>query len=372
MSFRRVSVAALMLLATTAIAQAQSSGVSTIRNTGGEGDIDFANARPTVLQQSPRAPISQAASMAATSSSSSEKSFYSPGAAGDSLRLPVKLPKSKYISEGSPYTSQEYGTSNHPFTTAWEKRPELEPYRRAGKLFYKDGKSSYVCSASLIKRGLIITAAHCVAKFGAKRFYKDFTFVPGYSGGDAPFGKWTWDYVAIRTGYYNGTDACASGAKGVICASDIALIALKPQNGRYAGTSTGYYGYGTGGYSYTKNKQVLVTQLGYPVSLNDGEEMMRTDSQGFVDSKLAGNTVIGSAQTGGSSGGPWLVNFGAAPLNDSSNPDGTNPNRNTVIGVTSWGYTNAGVKQQGASFFTKEKLQDLFGSVCPYYPEACK
>ena len=66
-----------------------------------------------------------------------------------------------------------------------------------------------MCSASLIKRGLVVTAAHCVAAFGQSRFYTAFSFVPGYRNGNAPFLAWSAQQVRVMTSYFNGTDSCA-------------------------------------------------------------------------------------------------------------------------------------------------------------------
>jgi hypothetical protein len=69
--------------------------------------------------------------------------------------------------------------------------------------------------------------------------------------------------------------------------------------------------------------------------------------------KLLKNTQLGSAMTGGSSGGPWIVNFGTVPTVTGGaslgNPASTL--RNIIVGVTSWGYTSVGINVQGASWF---------------------
>jgi hypothetical protein len=41
--------------------------------------------------------------------------------------------------------------------------------------------------------------------------------------------------------------------------------------------------------------------------------MERNDSQGSISAEFANNTIIGSLMTGGSSGGPYLVNLGVTP-----------------------------------------------------------
>ena len=136
------------------------------------------------------------------------------------------------------------------------------------------------------------------------------------------------------------------------------------------GTHTGWYGYGFGGFGFT-NGVTHITQIGYPVCLDNGELMERNDSQGFVSSSISSNTIIGSLMCGGSSGGPWLNNFGIRPtLTGTSN--GTAPNANIVVGVTSWGYTNNAVKQKGASPFTSNNIVSLVNSACNSQPAACQ
>ena len=57
------------------------------------------------------------------------------------------------------------------------------PFRAAGKLFFKKAAETRICSASLIKRGLVVTAAHCVANYGKNEHYLNFEFVPAYDNG---------------------------------------------------------------------------------------------------------------------------------------------------------------------------------------------
>ena len=69
-------------------------------------------------------------------------------------------------------TPEEFGTTNHPFSTARADLSPLAtntsyPYRASGKLFFNIGTSTFVCSASLIGRGIVVTAAHCVADFAS-------------------------------------------------------------------------------------------------------------------------------------------------------------------------------------------------------------
>ena len=64
---------------------------------------------------------------------------------------------------------------------------------------------------------------------------------------------------------------------------------------------------------------------------------------------------------GGSSGGPWVQNFGD-PV--SAAPTGVrNLTRNAVVGVTSYGFTDPNVKILGASGFNAE-FTSMLNTAC--------
>ncbi|CAN7372771.1 trypsin-like serine protease [Trinickia sp. LjRoot230] len=295
------------------------------------------------------------------------------GGMGDGKQHAVRLAMPATIESKDAVTPEEFGSSGQPFTT---NRVDAQgnntqfyyAFRPAGKLFFNIGSNTYVCSASLIKPGVVATAAHCVANFGQSQFYSNWMFVPAYSNGTAPYGVWSAASATVMTSYYNGTDSCA--VRGIVCQDDVAVLTLRPQGGTYAGNSAGWYGYGWNGYGFNGSAQALVDQLGYPVALDGGLLMQRNDSQGYVASSFSNNTIIGSLMTGGSSGGPWLVNLGIAP-GLSGISFGNAAGRNVVVGVTSWGYSDASVKQEGASPFTSGNIVPLVGAACGATPGAC-
>jgi V8-like Glu-specific endopeptidase len=221
----------------------------------------------------------------------------------------------------------------------------------------------------MIKRGIVVTAAHCVANYGQSTYYHNLHFYPGYRNGTAPYGNWTVHQVWIKSAYYNGTDNCAQ--YGVVCPDDVAILILNPQNGTFAGTYTGWYPYGWNGFGFY-NGLTHITQIGYPLCLDNGRLMERNDSQGSVSGSNSSNTIIGSLMCDGSSGGPWLNNFGIRPtLTGTSNGTASNPN--VVVGVTSWGSVqNNAVKWQGASPFTSNNIVFLVNSACNSQPAACQ
>ncbi len=269
---------------------------------------------------------------------------------------------------------EAFGISQQPFTTArvdtaGNNVSRTYPFSATGKLYFSDHGDSYVCSASLIKRGVIVTAAHCVAAFGEDRFYTNFQFVPAKYNDRAPFGIWNGAAAFVPTSYLKGTDRCTFD--GVVCQNDVAVIRLAPKIGTFPGTRTGWLGYAWNGYGFTPDHLTLINQLGYPVSHDLGYIMQRTDSQGSVSSTdFACNTVWGSGQSGGSSGGPEMINLGirgqvSMGLGQASDP-------NLVIGATSWGYGGGEVLQQGASPFLSTNILPLVDQACTVKNAACR
>jgi V8-like Glu-specific endopeptidase len=262
-----------------------------------------------------------------------------------------------------------FGTANSPYTTARVAVTTLGnstsaantpvtsyPYRATGKLYFKEPGGNFVCTASLVKKGVLITAAHCVTLFGSSKFYSNWSWCPANTNsGGGVYGCYTASSPRVPTTYFNGTDVCAQS--GVVCNDDMATLLVQPKSGTYAGSVVGWYGYGWNGYSYVNASSLggvfaaQITELGYPVALDSGYQMERTDAAGwYYSSGSLQNTQIGSAQTGGSSGGPWIVNFGTRPTVGSGASLGSSISQ-SVVGVTSYGSTTVGYNQQGASYF---------------------
>ena len=173
----------------------------------------------------------------------------------------------------------DFGTSGLPFSTARaDLTPtptnEQYPYSAAGKLFFNKAGQTYICSASLIKPGLVVTAAHCVAEFGNNSYYSDWEFHPGYRNGISPFGAWTAARAYVLTSYLDGTDSCQQ--RGVVCKDDIAILVLNPQNKQYVGKRTGWFAYAWNGAGFTQQRITHVTQIGYPACL-DGAGLMSAE-----------------------------------------------------------------------------------------------
>jgi len=308
-----------------------------------------------------------------------------------------------------PYTTARVASSSGNATNDPIDSPvSAIPYRQTGKLMMLFGSTWYQCPASLVLPNVLVTAAHCVHDYGLgdAGFAQTVYWVPANTDdpqGVSPghFGVWNATDVVIASTYYAGTDTCARSAPGIVCNNDIAVVALASNGGQKAGQALGgTYRWGFNGYSYVRSpafKNLVVadiTQLGYPASFDSGYQMQRNNSFGKYVVQLGRrtttrkpllNTQLGSALTGGSSGGPWLVNFGTVPTIDSGASLGNYSESNVVVGVTSYGYTDVGINVQGASFFGQNhefplsaygiygagNIGALLQSMCNLRPDAC-
>jgi len=219
------------------------------------------------------------------------------------------------------------------------------PYRTVGKLTFSAG----YCSASLIRRSVIVTAAHCTQSFGTgTAIFSNFQFRPGHFGRAgataaqiAPYGTWNWITLVRPATWANGTDIGTGAARD----NDLAVIALGMNaQGQFVGDITGYMSYGWNNYSFVTSPKTgnlhtgAVSTLGYPFLMDSGAIMQRTDGPTYTTSLGgAGQLWQGSNVTGGSSGGPWVVNFRTRAATLAGGAVVGSASDITVIGVTSWG-----------------------------------
>ncbi len=248
---------------------------------------------------------------------------------------------------GIPYTTTRVQDGNGPAAgvTNANRLSTTYPYQTVGKLTFSAG----YCSASVIRRGVIVTAAHCIQRFGSGgSIYTNFQFRPGHYGVTgataaqiAPYGTWSAWRIVRPARWANGTDVGSGAARD----NDLALIALrKDSSGQFIGTRVGQMSYGWNNYSFVTSPKTgnlntaAVTTLGYPGLMDLGRIMQRTDGPTYTTTiSNAGQLWQGSNFTGGSSGGPWVVNFSGRNASLSGGAVSGSAPVMAVIGVTSWG-----------------------------------
>ncbi len=233
------------------------------------------------------------------------------------------------------------------------------PYRQVGKLFFTiPGSGDYVCSASVFRQRLIVTAGHCVHSGSGTvaGYYTNFLFVPAWNGtSPGSYGNWTWGAALTSGAWY-------FGAGGVPNAEDWAIIQMNDDSqGRKIGARVGQFDYLTG-----RMLNNHLTMLGYPVAFSGGNTMHHCSSSDYADNG-SNTAVYGCDMTGGASGGPWVQNFGVYASGQVAGFWGE-PNR--LVGVTSYGPVDTTQRYLGASIFNAN-FDGMVSTMCAFTAGNC-
>ncbi len=170
-----------------------------------------------------------------------------------------------------------------------------------GKVFFTLAGTDYVCSGSSTvapNNSLVQTAGHCLNE-GPGSFASNFTFVPAYSSGSAPYGQFA------ATTLYTSSQWASSGDLDY----DIGYAVVGTSGGSTLTAKVGAQGVG-----FNLARNATMYAFGYPAaSPYDGSSLA------WCNGTVAADTYGGSADqgmvcnmTGGSSGGPWFINYSEA------------------------------------------------------------
>lgn len=227
------------------------------------------------------------------------------------------------------------------------------PYRAVGKLFFtQPGVGNFVCSGAVLRQRVVLTAGHCVhsGNGAVTGWFSNFLFCPAYRGGQSRLGCWSWSWV-ITTGDWYGSGGVVPNA------ADYAMLEVPDQvvGGvtRRIGDVTGTFGYATSSLSANH-----VHMLGYPVGFSSGERMHQV-AAGRCVSGGTNTERYGGDMRGGSSGGPWVQDFGVPASGQTVGPSGPN----LIVGVMSYTNNSSDPKYEGSSI-PDSRFSGILSSIC--------
>jgi hypothetical protein len=200
-------------------------------------------------------------------------------------------------------------------TFNWPGSLSTFPAGAVGKLFFTEPSGNYVCSAAATYGGgtqsMVWTAGHCVGPQGGQSYYTNWLFCPGYNNGEGSRGCWSWSLAQQNGGwYYNG-----------YFADDYAYLYMQPTGDKKAKPVVSV----TGGLGFAWNwgRDQFWNDFGYPSGspysggkLVDTAAEHRYDVNNPVSGDPTPDNSIGSSQTPGFSGGPWILSFGPSNSSD--------------------------------------------------------
>ncbi|MBV8553347.1 MAG: trypsin-like serine protease [Acidobacteriaceae bacterium] len=231
------------------------------------------------------------------------------------------------------------------------------PYSTVGKIFFfvpagaSEPSGEYVCSGAVaLNNHTVLTARHCMYDVNTHVWYSNWIFYPAYNNGP-------------NAAYHNGwTIRKASTWTGGSWDYDIGFLQLNDDRGYGCNGSSGGYPIGayTGwlGYAYGGDySQRQWDVFGYPQAapFNGSYQYDDEAATGVLNPLGAANIVeIGNPQTGGTSGGPWVLGLDPEAQADPVPTNNVWPTlTNLANGLNSFKWTNPNQPEaiNGPAFF---------------------
>ncbi|MBB4933487.1 V8-like Glu-specific endopeptidase [Lipingzhangella halophila] len=212
--------------------------------------------------------------------------------------------------------------------------------RTTGRVFLTMGGRDLTCSAAVVpaeNRDTVVTAGHCL-KDGTGAWAGNWTFVPGYDNGEAPYGR----YVVREALVDRKWSAEAEDS------FDFGMAVLHPTGDNHVQDQVGAqriaFGDRSGQQTYA---------FGYPTAGGfDGSGLHYCAGRPTADKRGTTASGMRCAMTEGSSGGPWLTDF------DPASGEGT------ITSVISFKYANDASTQFGPRLGDEaERLYEEAGSL---------
>ena len=171
--------------------------------------------------------------------------------------------------------------------------------KTAGRVFFLFNGAKASCSGDAVTSGnksVVITAGHCVKYQGT--WHTNWVFVPGYDNGNAPYGEWAASQTLTTPQWEASEDLNY----------DVGAAVVNPLNGKRLTDVVGGQGI-----AFNQPRKQNMYAFGYPAEGKyDGTKLDYCSGRTFVDFVSSNDNGMRCDMTGGSSGGPWLLNFDPA------------------------------------------------------------
>jgi V8-like Glu-specific endopeptidase len=187
----------------------------------------------------------------------------------------------------------------------WTGNPYLPPATTTGKVFFTTyNGENWQCSGSTVNsngKDSVITAGHCVygslgGEVPGEGWHSNWIFVPDYSNGYAPYGVWTAKELWAPTNYVNNQDEGDDMGGAVINANAYGQHIVNVVGGQ--------------GFAWNWPSSEYVYDFGYPAAAPfNGQTLQYCNGSEFNWAEVSSTMGLPCNFTGGSSGGPWLMDF---------------------------------------------------------------
>lgn len=171
--------------------------------------------------------------------------------------------------------------------------------KTAGRVFFNFNGADASCSGDAVtsgNRSVVITAGHCVKYEGT--WHTSWVFVPGYDDGDRPHGTWTAN-TTLTTPQWEASEDLSY---------DVGAAVVDPLNGQRLTDAVGGQGI-----AFNQDRGQTMYSFGYPAAdPYDGESLIYCSGTTFDDPLFSTDHGLNCDMTGGSSGGPWFLQFDEA------------------------------------------------------------
>jgi V8-like Glu-specific endopeptidase len=142
-------------------------------------------------------------------------------------------------------------------------------------------------------KSTVMTAGHCVKLEGS--WHTNWAFVPAYDNGNRPHGTWT-AKSTLTTPQWNASEDLNY---------DVGAAVVNPLNGASLTDVVGAQGI-----AFNQARGQRMYSFGYSAAAPyDGTKLIYCSGVVFDDFLLSNDLGMTCNQTGGSSGGPWFLNF---------------------------------------------------------------